>query len=155
MKKEVDLEIEQSLAGSQEKETNSNDNQDVLPPPTKCFKHLERVSKLLDKDDEQDHQENRTSTISQEEQQLNRYIESKVDKDEKKLDPFEFWLKKRTEYPDLAQIACEILATPASTVPVERIFSSGGEVIQGKRNCLTDNNLEWEVFLCRNKKHIQ
>jgi len=66
----------------------------------------------------------------------------------------EFWLKKRIEYPDLAQIACEILATPASTAPVERIFSSRGEVTRGKRNRLTDHNLEREVFLRRNKKYI-
>jgi len=54
----------------------------------------------------------------------------------------------------LAQIACEVLATLASTAPMERIFSSGGEVTQGKRNRLTEHNLEWEVFLRRNKKYI-
>ena len=42
----------------------------------------------------------------------------------------------------------------ASTAPVERIFSSGGEVTRGKRNRLTDKNLEREIFLRRNKKYI-
>ena len=55
LRKRKDSEIEQQLlAGSQENETNSNEdsnNQDALSPPTKRFKHLERVSKLLDEDD--------------------------------------------------------------------------------------------------------
>ena len=97
--REVNSEIEQHLeAGSQKEETSSNENQDMFPPPTKRFKHLEQVSKLLDEEDEQEHQENATSTISHDEQQLNRYSESKVSKEDKKLDPFEFWLKKKSEY---------------------------------------------------------
>ena len=56
---------------------------------------------------------------------------------------------------NICQIACEILATPASTAPVELVFSSRGEVIRGKRNRLTDNNLERETFLRRNEKCIK
>ena len=62
---------------------------------------------------------------------------------------------KKNECLDLSQIACEILATPASTAPVELVFSSGGEVTRGKRNRLTDNNLERETFLRRIEKCIK
>ena len=135
-------------------ELTDNEIQDSQPP-TKRFKHLERVGKLLDKEDnQQENEEDRATQISKEEQQLNQYIECKVSKEEKKLDPFEYWLMKKNEYPDLSQIACEILAFPASTAPVERIFSSGGEATKGKRNRLTNNNLEREIFLRRNKRYI-
>lgn len=45
-------------------------------------------------------------------------------------------------------MACDILATPASTAPVEKHFLLV-EVTKGKRNRLTDKNLE--IFLRRNK----
>ena len=125
-------------------ELTDNEIQDSQPP-TKRFKHLERVGKLLDKEDnQQENEEDRATQISKEEQQLNQYIECRVSKEEKKLDPFEYWLIKKNEYPDLSQIACEFLAFPASTAPVEYIFSSGGEATKGKRNRLTNNNLERE-----------
>ena len=38
---------------------------------------------------------------------------------------------KKNEYPDLSQIACEILAIPPSTAPTECVFSSGREVTRG------------------------
>ena len=42
---------------------------------------------------------------------------------------FEFWVKKRSEYPDLAQIACEILATPALTINMnENLFVEKQEI---------------------------
>ena len=45
----------------------------------------------------------------------------------------------------------EILIVPASSAPVERIFSTGREATTGKRNRLTNWNLEREVFLRQNK----
>ena len=130
------------------------DNQDIQPP-AKYFKHLERISKLLDKDDEQENEENNTAQMSKEVQQLYQYIECWVSKEEKKIDPFEYWLMKKNEYPDLSRIACEILATPASTAPVEQVLSYRGKVTRGKRNCLTDSNLEREIFLHRSNKYIK
>ena len=44
--------------------------------------------------------------------------------------------------PLLFPVASGILCTPASTAPVECIFSACGEVTKGKRNRLTDDNLE-------------
>ena len=53
-----DAEMEQTLTENEQTnfntvESTEKDNQDVQPP-AKRFKHLERVSKLLDKDDEQE-----------------------------------------------------------------------------------------------------
>ena len=72
-----------------------------------------------------------------------------------KSDPFNYWLHREINFANLARVACEVLSTPASTAPVERIFSTGGEATKGRRNRLSDKNLEREIFLSRNKKYIQ
>ena len=98
-------ETEQSSPGSQENDNEeinlpiSNDDQDGQPPPAKRFKHLDRVSRLLDEeDDEQGHQENISTTILLEEQQLNQYIESRVSKDDKKSILLSFGRRKKMSF---------------------------------------------------------
>ena len=50
------------------------------------------------------------------------------------LDPFDYWIKRKSIFPLLSYVAFEILTTPASSASVERVFSYGGEVTKGKRN---------------------
>ena len=67
-------------------------------------------------------------------------------------DPFDFW-NTIENYPIIiVPIACDILCVPPSTAPIERVFSTSGESTSGKRNRLTDYNLEREVLLRKNKK---
>ena len=132
---------------------NYEQSQEAEELPTKRFKHLDRVSKLLERE-ELDDQESDEMQISKEEHQLNDYMKIKANSEDRRLDPFDYWVKRKEQFPSLSTVACDILATPASTAPVERIFSSGGEVTRGKRNRLTDKNLEREIFLRRNKKYI-
>ena len=68
-------------------------------------------------------------------------------------DPFDFWNTIKN-YPIITSIACDILSLPPSTAPMERVFSTSGESTSGKRNKLTDNNLEREVLLRKNKKYL-
>jgi len=110
---------------------NCEQSQEAEEPPAKRFKHLDRVSKLLERE-ELDDQENDEVQISKEEHQLNDYMKSKASSEDRRLDPFDYWLKRKEECPSLSTVACDILATPASTAPVERIYSSGGEVTRGK-----------------------
>jgi len=119
---------------------NERDNADK--PPLKRFKHLERVSNLLDEEAEDDDSDG-LSQISKEEKEIDNYINAKINKDDMKLDSLVYWLRKETDFPNLANIACDVLAIPASTTPVERIFSTGGEATKGKRN--HDKNLEWKI----------
>ena len=39
---------------------------------------------------------------------------------------------KKNEYPDLSHIACDILATPTSTAPVEHVFFPGAKLQEAK-----------------------
>ena len=64
------------------------------------------------------------------------------------------WMHVTHEYPLLSAIAIDILAIPATSAPVERSFSAAGDSTIGKRNRLSDKNLEREVFLKKNKHFL-
>lgn len=88
--------------------------------------------------------------------ELNEYSLVSTTIEERKIDPLDYWVGKLNDehFPVLAPIACDILAVPASTAPVERIFSTGEDATGGKRNRLTQKNLEREIFIRRNKKYL-
>ena len=69
-------------------------------------------------------------------------------------DPFNFWMDNSPLYPKLSRISLDLFITPASTAAVERIFSTGGESTTGKRNKLTDSNLEREILLRKNRLYL-
>ena len=68
------------------------------------------------------------------------------------LDPSDYCIQKKDLYLSLFPVASGILCTPASTAPVECIFSACGGVTKGKRNRLTDN-LEQQTAT-RNKTYL-
>lgn len=70
---------------------------------------------------------------------------------DRKSDPFSFWNNHRIAYPNLASLAGDILAVPATSAPVERVFSRASCVI-GKRVKLSGDRLEREVMLKSNRK---
>ena len=60
-----------------------------------------------------------------------------------------FWLDEEVarDYSQLSVIAIDLLIVPGSSAPVERTFSTAGDACSGKRNRLTDKNLEREVLI--------
>ena len=86
-------------------------------------------------------------------EEIVRYLESCPNVDEK-VDPVEFWIENEKTYPSLAPVACDLLIIPASSAPIERVFSTAGQITSGKRNRLNDRNLEREVLLKKNKVYI-
>ncbi len=62
-----------------------------------------------------------------------------------------FWSERLAEFPLLANIALDILAVPATTAPVERIFSQTGLCTGDRRDNLSDENLEMEVMIRVNR----
>ena len=66
-------------------------------------------------------------------------------------DPANFW--KEHQYQVLAKLAKEVLAVPASSAPVERLFSIAGKVFTPERCRLTDSRFEQLMFIrCNNKE---
>ena len=68
-------------------------------------------------------------------------------------DPLCYWEEVK-EYPLLSTIALDVLAIPASSAPIERVFSTAGDSTSGKRNRLADKNLEREILLKKNKHFL-
>lgn len=57
-------------------------------------------------------------------------------------DPLVFWKENQSSFPNLAALACKYLAIPASSAPVERIFSIAGKSFPPERCCLNDKTFE-------------
>ncbi|KAF0707464.1 zinc finger BED domain-containing protein 1-like, partial [Aphis craccivora] len=68
------------------------------------------------------------------------------------FDPFE-WLKSHEKkYPLIAELAKKYLSIPATSVSSERCFSTAGNVVTSKRNCLAPENVNMLVFLYQNRQ---
>lgn len=67
-------------------------------------------------------------------------------------DPIIFWTENQSQYPSLSALAQDILVIPATSAPVERLFSQASIAISGKRNRLGGDHLEREVMMKTNKR---
>ena len=85
--------------------------------------------------------------------EVDRYLDS-ADSLADNADPIEYWLNHQTTYPLLSSVAINNLIILGSSAPVERVFSTAGDSTIGKRNRLSDHNLEREVLLKKNKHFL-
>jgi len=49
-----------------------------------------------------------------------------------------YWIKSLSKYPNIIQVAASMLGIPASSAPVERLFSVAGKVFRPERCRLKD-----------------
>ena len=56
--------------------------------------------------------------------------------------PLDFWHKNGSQYPTLSKMDNKYLAVPASSAPVERLFSIAGKVFRPDRCSLNDDTFE-------------
>ncbi|CAN6372235.1 unnamed protein product, partial [Urochloa humidicola] len=59
----------------------------------------------------------------------------------------QWWMMHSTKYPILSCMARDVFAAPATTVPSESAFSTGGRVISDYRSRLTSKNVEALICL--------
>jgi hypothetical protein len=57
-------------------------------------------------------------------------------------DILDWWKRHANDYPCLARIARDYLAIPATSVPAERAFSGGADLITNKRGSLSEDTIE-------------
>lgn len=72
------------------------------------------------------------------------------------VDPLTYWEDEQNHqrFPLLSALALDLLCMPASSAPIERVFSTAGESSVGKRNRLSDLNLEREVLIRKNRHFL-
>ena len=61
--------------------------------------------------------------------------------------PLEWWKRHEGTYAILAKIVRQFLASPASTVPYEKLFSLSGNIVTRKRASLSADNINKPVSL--------
>ena len=154
MKEDHDHETDNVIDDHLQKDTpNRRDCDETEEPPTKRFKHLHRVSELL-QHKEREEEDADSQELTNEEEEIERYSNCKASTEELQLDPMIYWVNVSSRYPLLSPVACDILSTPASLAPIERTFSVSGEASKGRRNRLMDYNLERETMLRKNKSYL-
>lgn len=82
--------------------------------------------------------------------QLTKYLATEFDEF---VNPFSFWSSHEAnpKYPELSKLARQVLIVPATSAPVERLFSHGGIITRPHRACLSDKNLSNIIFLKCNR----
>ena len=74
------------------------------------------------------------------------YLSARIEPSNK--DPLEFWKNNATKYPILAKMAADYLAIPASSVPVECVFSDAKNLVSFKRKKLQAKSIK--AIMCLN-----
>lgn len=69
-------------------------------------------------------------------------------------DPLIWWKYNTHIFPFLSQSAKKFLCIQASSVPSERVFSKGGQIVSDLRASLSGDHIEQLVFLTMNKKFV-
>ncbi|KAG6527978.1 hypothetical protein ZIOFF_010114 [Zingiber officinale] len=80
--------------------------------------------------------------------QLELYLEEPTIDRITKLDVLGFWKAHQFRYPDLAQMARDILSVPISTVASESAFSTGGRILDQYRSAMKPDVVE-ALVCCR------
>ena len=67
------------------------------------------------------------------------------------INSIKFWEQAKSDMPGLAKLAKVVLSIPASSAPVERVFSHGGLIFRPHWRSLADSNLSQLIFLKVNR----
>jgi hypothetical protein len=77
--------------------------------------------------------------------ELNRYLSSS--EEHESIDPINWWKDNLIIYPNLSKMAADFLCIPSTSVPSERVFSKGGDLVTKKRNRLSKNTIKITMLL--------
>ena len=120
---------------------------EAVPPPNKKSKGLSKILSHCLSDLVIQQQLSPQQKIKQE---IDQYLtHPQLDISE---DPLEWWKSESIRYPVLAKLARKYLCICATSVPSERVFSCGGNIVCDKRTCLKPERVDHLVFLAQNLK---
>ena len=86
--------------------------------------------------------------------ELRVYLQFVASGQHRHCEPVVFWLQRKQDCPTIANIAVDILAIPATTAPIERVFSQARLCLGIYRERLSDKNLKEELLIRVNKKIV-
>lgn len=115
---------------------------DVSPPPKKPRTESSIFSFIPQTPKRQRH----ASGINAE---LEKYLAEDCEKYES--DPLTYWSLNEVRLPTMSKLAIQYLALPASSAPVERLFSIAGKVFRPDRCNMSDKNFQALMFVKCNK----
>ena len=141
------------------------DQSTTAPPPEKVPKLTGRAKYLLyqkaSAPKQPGSQPTRGSSAIRDEMERYLKMEAEVNVDQNtgdivEINPIKFWSESTIsrDIPSLARLARNILSVPASSAPVERVFSHGGIIFRPHRRRLTDDHLSQLIFLKCNRIDI-
>lgn len=105
-------------------------------PPVKCPRLLSRYKAHKKRSSAQD-----SSSVAQ----VSKYFDAIHDSDTDNA--LVFWAKNHDRFPPLHNLALKVLSVPASSAPVERVFSRGGIIMRPHRARLGHRMLQSLMFL--------
>lgn len=94
----------------------------VDSPPPKCPRLLSRYKAHKKRGSVQD-----SSIVTQ----ISKYFDAICDSDTDNA--LVFWAKNHARFPQLHNLALKVLSVPASSAPVERVYSRGGIIMRPHR----------------------
>lgn len=85
--------------------------------------------------------------------QLDKYLNLDIEEGSTAIN---FWSSKEAveKFPALAKLATTVLSVPATSAPVERVFSHGGIIMRPHRATMTEKNLANLIFLKCNRLEL-
>ena len=110
---------------------------------------LKKRSKLFEFMDSSNSRPQTSDTIQSILLQVDEYLTSPTLSEDE--DPLTFWKTNQHRFPDLSTLACNYLQTPASSGPVERLFSIAGKIFRPERCRLSDELFEKLMFIRSNQ----
>lgn len=119
------------------------DNQPDCPPPKKSL--LKKILENSEPDNSSDKVLSNPELVSLEVQKYT--LSPKADLDSC---PLQWWKAHQKELPLLARLARRYLCICATSVPSERVFSTGGKVVTDGRNVVKPQSVDQLVFLACN-----
>ena len=134
-------ELLSSASTSTPSSSNETEVNESLEPPTK--KKKGPMEQLLGTIFEE------TSTVDQSCDKIFRELSFYKSEAPAKLgsNPLEWWRKSEHLYPMMTELIKKYFSMVGTSVPSERLFSSAGNFISSKRNCLTPENADQLIFL--------
>lgn len=75
------------------------------------------------------------------------FLSAAVDSEE---DPLVWWKEHAKQFPALSKLAQKYLCIPATSSPSERVFSTGGNIVNCLRASLKPESVDRLVFLAKN-----